>query len=130
MPWGVAELRQLGLAEVLLAAGGSYGTQVVFYDEVTPAVEAEAAVAPLDQLLPGVPGALGVGHPEACQALAQAASAAGATVVRGIGGVTVSTGKTQRVRYKVGDLEHEVRCRLIVGADGRLSTVRRQLGSA
>lgn len=128
MPWGVAELRQLGLEEALLAAGGSYGTQLVLYDEVTAAADAEAAAAPLDQLLPGVPGALGVGHPEACQALAQAARVAGATVAQGVGDVTISTGNTQRVRYQLDGFEREVRCRLVVGADGRLSTVRRQLG--
>jgi 2-polyprenyl-6-methoxyphenol hydroxylase-like FAD-dependent oxidoreductase len=125
---GVAEVLQLGLEDTFLAAGGSYATRVVLYDEVTSPVEAEAGAVPLDHLLPAVPGALDVGHPEACEALSQAASAAGATVVRGVGDVFVWTGSTQRVRYELDDFEHEVDCRLVVGADGRLSTIRRQLG--
>jgi 2-polyprenyl-6-methoxyphenol hydroxylase-like FAD-dependent oxidoreductase len=127
VPWGVAELLQLSLEDALLAAGGSYVSRAVFYDEVIPPADAEAAAVPLDELLPGIRGALDVGHPEACEALIQAASVAGATVVRGISDVRVSTGKTQHVRYKVDGFEHGVRCRLIVGADARLSTVRRQL---
>lgn len=130
--WGVAELLRLGLEDVFLAAGGSYVTRVVPYDEVTHPAEAEAAAAPLDQLLPGVPGVLDVGHPEASEALAQAANAAGATVIRGISDVAVSSasgyGDAQVVRYELDGARHEVRCRLIVGADGRQSTVRRQLG--
>ncbi|MGH8901966.1 MAG: NAD(P)/FAD-dependent oxidoreductase [Egibacteraceae bacterium] len=126
--WGVAELLRLGLEDVFLAAGGSYVTRVVAYDEVTDPAEAEATAAPLDQLLPGLAGVLDVGHPEASEALAQAASAAGATVIRGISDVVVSTGEAQLVRYELNGVMHEVRCRLIVGADGRRSTVRRQLG--
>lgn len=32
------------------------------------------------------------------------------------------------VRYEHDDIAHELRCRLIVGADERMSTVRRHLG--
>lgn len=128
MLWGVAELLQLGLEDAVLAAGGGYATRAVPYDEVIHPGEAEAAAAPLDQLSPGVPGVLTVGHPEACEALAQAAGAAGASVLRGVSDVLVWAGEDQRVRYTLHGVTHEVRCRLIVGADGRQSTVRRQLG--
>ncbi|MGH3768554.1 MAG: FAD-dependent oxidoreductase [Pseudonocardiaceae bacterium] len=126
--WGVTELLRLDLEESLLDAGGCYVTRVVPYDEVTDPAQAEAAAESLDQILPGVPGALDVGHPEACEALTQSAAAAGATVIRGVGDVDVEPGEPPVVRYAHDDVVHELRCRLVVGADGRMSTVRRRLG--
>ncbi len=126
--WGVAELLRLDLEKPLLDAGGCYLTRLVSYDEVIDPAQAEAAAAPVDQILPGVPGTLDVGHPEACEALTQAAAAAGATVIRGVGDVDVEPGDAPVVRYEHDDVGHELRCRLVIGADGRMSTVRRQLG--
>jgi 2-polyprenyl-6-methoxyphenol hydroxylase-like FAD-dependent oxidoreductase len=123
--WGVAEVLRLDLERPLLDAGGCYMTRAVRYDEVTDPAQAEALAAPLDRMLPGVPGVLDIGHPEACEALAQAA---GATVVRGVGDVDITPGEAPVVRYKHDDIAHELHCRLIVGADGRMSTIRRQLG--
>jgi 2-polyprenyl-6-methoxyphenol hydroxylase-like FAD-dependent oxidoreductase len=77
-------------------------------------------------MVPGVPGTLNVGHPEACEALTRTAAKAGATVVRGIGSVEITPGDAPTVRYEYGGVVHELRCRLVVGADGRTSTVRRQ----
>jgi 2-polyprenyl-6-methoxyphenol hydroxylase-like FAD-dependent oxidoreductase len=125
---GVVEALRLELEKPLLEAGGSYATRAVPYDEVTDPALAQARVLPLDALLPGVPGALDVGHPEACEALTQAAAAAGATVVRGIGEVEVVAGTAPVVRYEHDGVVHDVPCRLVVGADGRMSTVRRRLG--
>jgi 2-polyprenyl-6-methoxyphenol hydroxylase-like FAD-dependent oxidoreductase len=126
--WGVEELKRLGLEEVLLGAGGCYATRFVPYDETLEPAQAEAAAVPLDKVLPGVPGPMDVGHPEACEALAQAAAAAGATVVRGVGDVDVVAGAAPAVRYEHDDVIHEVGCGLVVGADGRQSTVRKQVG--
>lgn len=126
--WGVAELRALGLEGVLLDAGGHYATRGVAYDEVTDLAAAEANAVPLDRLLPGVPGALDVGHPEACAALADAARAAGATVLRGVGDVEVTPGAPPTLRYEQGGVVTSVRTGLVVGADGRQSSVRRQAG--
>ncbi|MEW2515377.1 FAD-dependent oxidoreductase [Streptomyces sp. NPDC046870] len=124
--WGVAELQRLGLERPLLAAGGCYASRAVPYDEVNDPTQAEAGAMALDQLLPGVPGTLNVGHPEACEALAQAAATAGATVVRGAGDVQVEPGPAPAVRYTHDGTTRRLRCRLVVGADGRRSTVRRQ----
>ncbi|MHA6629447.1 FAD-dependent oxidoreductase [Pseudonocardia sichuanensis] len=126
--WGVDEALRLELEKPLLDAGGSYVTRHVPYDEAVEPARAEAMAVPLDRLLPGVPGAMGVGHPEACESLARAAAAAGATVVRGVGDVDVEPGPAPVVRYEHDDVLHELRCRLVVGADGRMSTVRRRLG--
>lgn len=127
MPWGVTEMHQLGLEPVLRAAGGTYATSFVRYDETVRPAAAEATAVPLDKLLPGVAGALDVGHPEACAALAAAAAAAGATVRRGVRVIGIERGI---VRYEHDGATREARCRLVVGADGRRSAVRRRLGIA
>ncbi|MFC8453789.1 FAD-dependent oxidoreductase [Kitasatospora sp. NPDC057223] len=126
--WGVAELLQLGFEKHLLAAGGTYVNRFVGFDETVDPDTARANALRLDEMVPGVPGILDIGHPEACEALATAAEEAGARVVRGIGDVTVTAGAAPVVRYEHDDTEYEVPCRLVVGADGRMSTVRRQLG--
>ena len=126
--WGVAELRALGLEQVLLDAGGHYATRAVSYDELLDPAEAQARAVPLDRLLPDVPGSLDVGHPETCEALAGAAAAAGATVLRGVGDVEVTPGEPPTLRYERDGVVTAVRAGLVVGADGRLSSVRRRLG--
>lgn len=128
LPWGAAEARALGLEQVLLDAGGGYATRYGRFEEWIPPDEAESRAIPLDQLLPGVPGSLNVGHPQACEALVGAAEAAGARVVRGVGEVNLGDHDRTSVVYDLDDLDHEIRCRLVVGADGRRSGVRRQVG--
>jgi 2-polyprenyl-6-methoxyphenol hydroxylase-like FAD-dependent oxidoreductase len=116
--WGVVELLQLGLEKQILDAGGTYVDRFVGFDETIDPVAARAAALHLDEMLPDIPGVLDVGHPEAD---------AGATVVRGVGDVTVTAGSRPSVRYEHNEVEYELACRLVVGADGRTSTVRRQL---
>src|SRR5438445_9574752 len=76
--WGVAEAQRLGIYDTLICSGGIHHTRFVPYDETMAPAEAEAAALPLDRVLPGVPGTLGVGHPRACEALSRAAVASGA----------------------------------------------------
>lgn len=126
-PWGVAEVMQLGLDQVLLDAGGSYSAGLIgFGDNVDPH-EAIANATPLGAFLPGVQGALCVGHPQASEALNTAASQRGAHVMRGVGDVELAAGEEPTVRYELDGIVYEVKCRLIVGADGRQSSVRRAL---
>jgi 2-polyprenyl-6-methoxyphenol hydroxylase-like FAD-dependent oxidoreductase len=127
-PWGVAEARRLGVEHALLSAGGMWVTHAVGYDEVVPPETAEANPLSFTALRPDMPGAMDIGHPAACQALADLAETAGASVVRGVGDVEITAGSAPAVRYELDGVEHDVRCRLIVGADGRASSVRRQLG--
>jgi 2-polyprenyl-6-methoxyphenol hydroxylase-like FAD-dependent oxidoreductase len=127
-PWGVAEARRLGLHAALVGAGGNDLTRFVPYDETMEPMKAEAEAVALDGILPDVPGSLGVGHPQACEALARAASEAGAQVLRGVEVADVQVGRAPSVRYRVGGAERIARCRLVVGADGRESTIRRQAG--
>ena len=127
-PWGVAELLRLGFEKTLLGAGGGYTPSMVSYDEDVDPAAAEAAAVPLSALVEGVRGGLAVGHPQASQALNSLARERGADVRRGVGDVEVVPGATPVVRYELDGALHEVTCRLVVGADGRQSTVRRSLG--
>ena len=128
VPWGVAEAVELGLDETLLAAGGVYSPNIASYGDHIDPVEARAAALPLATLIPGVDGAMCVGHPQASEALNTRATEQGADVLRGIGDVEVTAGPEPSVRYEFNGDIFEVRCRLVVGADGRQSTVRRGLG--
>jgi 2-polyprenyl-6-methoxyphenol hydroxylase-like FAD-dependent oxidoreductase len=62
------------------------------------------------------------------QALIENAARAGATVRRGVTGVTVTAGPRPAVRFEHEGKQFDVQCRLVVGADGRASGVRRTLG--
>jgi 2-polyprenyl-6-methoxyphenol hydroxylase-like FAD-dependent oxidoreductase len=130
-PWGVAEAARLGVLDVLVAAPeSSYSRRMILYDEVhDPAAAVDGAIR-LDNLLDGVPGALRLSAPAASEALLRTASDAGASVRRGVTRVRVSGGPEPVVRFVSDGREEVVRPRLIVGADGRNSAVRRQLGVA
>lgn len=128
--WGVAEARRLGLHETLMRAGGIHHNRLVPYDETVEPAEAEATAVALDTILAGVDGTLGVGHPRACEALSQAAAAAGARVLRGVENTEVELGRAPLVRYYLDGTEHAAKCRLVIGADGRESAVRRRAGIA
>jgi 2-polyprenyl-6-methoxyphenol hydroxylase-like FAD-dependent oxidoreductase len=126
-PWGVREVAALGLEETLLGAGGEYTDALVPYDENNEPSEAEAQALPYSLVAPDVKGTLNVGHPEACEALAAHAAQAGADVRRGIADSKVRAGAHPSVTWADAAGSHEVSCRMVVGADGRTSGVRRQL---
>jgi 2-polyprenyl-6-methoxyphenol hydroxylase-like FAD-dependent oxidoreductase len=123
VPWGVKEARQLGAEQILLDAGAHVAPLWMQYHEGAD----EPAMVPMSMMIEGIPGTLNLRHPDACQALIDAAAAAGATVVRGVHDVKLSAGQPVSVTY-VSGRAGEVRARLVVGADGRSSTVRRQAG--
>jgi 2-polyprenyl-6-methoxyphenol hydroxylase-like FAD-dependent oxidoreductase len=129
MPWGVAEARELGVEQVLLDAGARVRTTWHHYDGDVPAGDTEAHPIPVGMMVPGIPGSLNLRHPDACQALADAAAKAGATVVRGVANVAVTPGAAPTVTCTAADGDAlELRARLVVGADGRGSAIRRQIG--
>ena len=125
-PWGVAELDRLGLRDVLVDAGGGFARELFEYDELYDPTTTRAI--PLHAMIPGVAGALNVGHPQSCQAFASAAEAAGACLCRGVGDVFVTPGANPELAYVGDGRRMEVRPRLVIGADGRSSVVRRQCG--
>jgi len=79
-------------------------------------------------IVPEVTGSLNLRHPDACTALAAAAVASGADLFRGVQEVAVTAGSTPTVTFQSADGPVELTARLVVGADGRNSAVRRQLG--
>lgn len=127
-PWGVAETRALGIYDTLIAAGGHHLARHVTYDETRSPTESEAAAMPLDIFLPDVPGPLCIGHPHHCQTLFDAAAAAGAKMLREVEVQSVRPGANPGVTYRHQGESFEATARLIIGADGRTSTVRDAAG--
>jgi 2-polyprenyl-6-methoxyphenol hydroxylase-like FAD-dependent oxidoreductase len=126
-PWGVAEAARTGLLEPLASARGHVLRRHVRYDETVDATEAEATILQL-ALLPDIDGPMTQRHPDACQALFDAAGAAGAVTLRGVSSIEVTSGDRPTVCYHHDNVAYEARARLIVGADGRSSVARRAAG--
>lgn len=126
MPWGVVELKRLGLYDTLIEAGGIHSDRWVQFWEGRPADEAEASPIPVGQVLPDA-APLNIGHPTACAALNNAAVAAGAEVVRGASDIKMIE-DPRGVSYVAGKVARTVSARMVVGADGRTSIVREQAG--
>ena len=119
--WGLKEARELGVEQVMLDAGAHVtGLWKQYAEGIGVASE-----IPVAMMVPDIPGTLNLRHPVACQALIDAASAAGATVVRGTSDIKLADGG---VHYTAGSTTHEVLASLVVGADGRQSNIRRQVG--
>ena len=127
-PWGVAELKRLDLYEAVRAGGGHHLARHWSCHEEVSHEEALATAIDLTALLPDVPGPLCIGHPTLCQLLIELAARAGATVRRGVEDVRVSDEAPRTVTYRFDGSSHRASCRLVVGADGRASQVRRQVG--
>jgi 2-polyprenyl-6-methoxyphenol hydroxylase-like FAD-dependent oxidoreductase len=120
-PWGVAEARELGVEKVLLDAGAHMSALWKSYHV------GDVADIPVGMCHPDVSGSLNLRHPEACTALAAAAADAGATVRRGVKDVQLTLGSSPQVQWHDAQGAHEERCRIVVGADGRGSRVRKAL---
>lgn len=126
-PWGVLEAQRTGLYSDLGSANDYHIPRHIEYgDGLDPAAGESRALALA--MLPGVPGPLSLGHPQACQSLFDAAVAAGATAVRGVEDVRVNAGAAPSVTYTTGGTSQTAQARLVAGCDGRGSVVRRQAG--
>jgi 2-polyprenyl-6-methoxyphenol hydroxylase-like FAD-dependent oxidoreductase len=122
--WGIKEARELGVESVMLDAGAHITPVWKQYMEGI----GDAGEIPTGIFLDGFDGTLNLRHPVACQALVDAAAAQGATVLRGVREVKVWAGTTPSVSYRCDADTGEISTSLIVGADGRASAVRRQVG--
>lgn len=122
--WGVKEARDLGVEAVMLAAGAHIAPVWKQYLEGVGL----AGEIPMATMIPDIPGTLNLRHPVACQALVDAAADAGAAIVRGARDVKLASGASPKVSYATDGQVAEVRASLVVGADGRNSTVRKQAG--
>jgi 2-polyprenyl-6-methoxyphenol hydroxylase-like FAD-dependent oxidoreductase len=129
-PWGVAEAKRLGLYETLRAAGGHHVSEHRTYHGALDTGRTPQNTLSLGTVLPGIPGPLCLGHPRMCRILSDAAEAAGATVIRGVEGIDLGPKQNGRrtLGYDHAGSRHTARCRLAVGADGRGSTIRKQVG--
>ena len=127
-PWGVAEVKALGLYDLYMQHGGHHLGRHITFSEGLPADEAAARALDLSTLLPGIPGPLCLGHPRMCTLLDEAAVAAGARLLRGVRRTEVLAGEPPTLRFEHGGIAHTLRPKLIVGADGRNGLTRQQLG--
>jgi 2-polyprenyl-6-methoxyphenol hydroxylase-like FAD-dependent oxidoreductase len=126
-PWGCEDAKATGLYDVLAAAGGHTVSKHLGFDEMADPSDVLNAPLPLGMFVPDVGGPLCIRHPVACQALADAASDGGATVLRGVTNIETTEGS---VSYVHSGSTHDVRPRLVIGADGRGSPTRRAIGVA
>ncbi|HMO94876.1 MAG TPA: NAD(P)/FAD-dependent oxidoreductase [Tepidiformaceae bacterium] len=127
-PWGLIDAKKAGLSAVLAGVSTHNLTYHVEYGEGIDPDRAEAERGKIAELMPGLPGPLAIGHPQACQALFDAAVAAGANAIRGVSEIQVTGGDAPCVAYTKDGARHEAAARLVVGADGRNSQVRSQAG--
>ena len=128
-PWGITETRAIGVYPIYLANGGHHVTRHVTYDEDVPPRLAEAAAFDMTTLLPDNPGPLCIGHPKMCNLLNDAATAAGAVILRGVTNTLVVPGDPPSVTFTHEGHTHTLRPRLVVGADGRHGKTAEQIGA-
>jgi 2-polyprenyl-6-methoxyphenol hydroxylase-like FAD-dependent oxidoreductase len=127
-PWGVVEAQRLGLYDLLVGAGGHHVAQHVPYGEEVDPELARAFALDLTNMVPGVPGPLCLGHPTTCSLFNRAAEEAGAVLRRGVRDITVRSGSSPEVSCRTDEGELTLHPRLVIGADGRNSIVRQQVG--
>ena len=126
-PWGVLEARALGLEDVIRSTQAVDARYGVPYDELAAPSIAEEAKSDRSTIFPDIRGPLCASHPKTCQALAEDAVRSGAELIAGVTEIHVQAAKRPSITFHNGTRQ-EVRPRLIVGADGRASTVRKQSG--
>jgi 2-polyprenyl-6-methoxyphenol hydroxylase-like FAD-dependent oxidoreductase len=128
-PWGVTEAANLEILDILRTdAGGFHVPWVVGYDENITPEQASASARDLRNAHQIGTGPLCAGHPAMCEALAGAAVASGAALLRGVTDIVVSAGERPSIQFQHDGQTIAWRPLLIVGADGRTSITRRQLG--
>ena len=120
MSWGASEVRELGLYEAIVAAGGH---QLPFWDGYQDS--SRSGHRDLERTTPCKEPVLACFHPSMQEALLQAAADSGAQVRRGARVTGLRTDGTPVVTAEVDGRSQEISARLVVGADGRASRVRR-----
>jgi 2-polyprenyl-6-methoxyphenol hydroxylase-like FAD-dependent oxidoreductase len=127
LPWGVTEARALGIDAPVRAAGA----HEIRWWRSADAVRGSSQPRDVPATTPHGTGALDFYHPQMQEAVVQAAAAAGAEVRRGVAIVGVTPGTRPAVQVAgPGGVVETVTARLVVGADGRASRVRRWAGFA
>ena len=120
MSWGVAEARELGIYDTIVSAGGH---ELSFWDSYQGS-DRTGHRNLLTTTAPKTP-VLAFYHPAMQEALIGAAAAAGAEVRRGAAVRGLDTSGTPTVTAVIDGRDVEFQGRMLVGADGRTSLVRR-----
>ena len=128
VPWGVTELAKLELLRPLREAGALFTKRNIPYDELFAPAEAESRALDLTKMHAERVGGLCLGHPATCDIFAQLAATSGASVLRGAGDISVTPGSRPIVSCLHNGTSLEFRPRLVIGADGRNSPTRKNLG--
>ena len=116
-PWGVSEVRQLGLMNVLNRAGA----------HPVPNMQNRSG-KPRRTESPGGDVPITFFHPDAQEALLVEAARRGADVIRGEKVLDIRRGAVPEVSLSGDGGRHELSARLVVGADGRASLARKATG--
>ena len=127
-PWGVSELGRLDLLQPLRDAGALFTRRNIPYDELYAPAEAEARAFDLTRMHAEKLGALCLGHPATCEILAQLAVTSGARLLRGAGNIAATSGHRPTATCTHNGVRLEFAPALVIGADGRNSSVRKSLG--
>lgn len=123
-PWGVAEVRRLGLYDLLIGAGAHHLARHTTYDESRTPAASEEKTMPLNIFVPDIPGPLCIGHPHHCQTLFDEAGRSGARALRGVRVGEIVPGVPSSVAYEHDGASLKATAPLLVGADGRVSATR------
>lgn len=119
-PWGVAEAKTLGIYDTLIQAGGHHPTYWADYAGSEPLPQRDFGKDTPQQLR-----GLCMYHPRMQEALLNSAQAAGADIRRGARVHHVEPGGEPKILLEGEGGPVEVSARLVVGADGRSSMVRK-----
>jgi 2-polyprenyl-6-methoxyphenol hydroxylase-like FAD-dependent oxidoreductase len=122
-PWGVTEARTLGIYQRLGEACGHQTRWWTRYQGPTSLRRRDLA-----QTTPHGVGSFNFYHPEMQETLLRMAAEAGAEVRRGASVNAVTPGRPPSVSFRENGQPRELHARLVVGADGRASQVRRWAG--
>ncbi|MBI1187859.1 MAG: NAD(P)-binding protein [Alphaproteobacteria bacterium] len=123
-PWGVSEVKRLGLYDLLRGAGGWHLDAHITFDESRAPDESRAKPLPLGIFAADVPGPLCIGHPHHCRTLFDEAGRAGAETLRGVDVTEITLGTAPAATFTHAGAARRATARLIIGADGRTSVVR------
>lgn len=124
-PWGAAELETLGLRRLLLS---TCAIENRWWDDYLGPDQIGHRDTVADT--PGGTATLTFYHPEMQEAFLRSAAEAGADVRRGVRATGISLGRPAKVNFEQNGPAETAAARLIVGADGRNSAVRRWAGFA
>ncbi|MGE5124564.1 MAG: FAD-dependent oxidoreductase [Acidobacteriaceae bacterium] len=123
-PWGVAEIRALGIYDMLRGTCGYEARYRI--NQVLDALP--VARRDVIETTPHKVGSLHFYHPDMQEALLTAAGHSGADIRRGALVVEVNPGSSPSVVVREGELQHTYHSRLVIGADGRTSLCRNWAG--